>query len=185
MELSWACNVANATDEQLAGIRYMKEHCCFEPETCSRCPAEPPQWVCPCQRALWREYNDPAHVPLTIGTALLLSSSAFAFRKDQRDTFVDVVSLAAKVRPHRMAITAVSDVEASASFDGVYVNFTITVPGADEKLVAPMLAVLTNAEKMRADLAEKRLPTLIAVVKACVVDACGMPAYMQHVTYFV
>ena len=36
-----------------------------------------------------------------------------------------------------------------------------------------MLAVLTNAEKMRADLAEKSLPTLIAVVKACVVDACG------------
>ena len=36
MELSWACNVANATDEQLGEIRYMKEHCCFESETCTQ-----------------------------------------------------------------------------------------------------------------------------------------------------
>ena len=113
------------------------------------------------------------HLHRTIAGAHIrqqLSISAFAFRKDQRDTFVDVVSLAAKVRPHRMAITAVSDVGASARFDGVYVNFTITVPGADEKLVAPMLATLTMDPMPNgfADrLAEKGLPTLIAVVKAC------------------
>jgi len=131
---------------------------------------EPPNWVCPCQRAVWREYNDPAHVPLTIDVALQLSISAFAFRKDQRDAFVDVVSSAAKIQPHRVEITSVEDVKASALADGVHVNFTITVPGADEKLVAPMLATLTMDPMPNgfADrLAEKGLPTLIAVVNAC------------------
>ena len=132
----------------------------------------PPKWVCPCQYALWREYYDPAHVPLTIDMALHLSISAFAFRKDQRDTFVDVVSSAAKIKPHRVEIMSVEDVEASALADGVHVNFTITVPGAEEKLVEPMLAALTM-ETLTAGLAEKGLPTLIAVVKACVdVDVC-------------
>ena len=92
---------------------------------------EPPNWVCPCQRAVWREYNDPAHVPLTIDVALQLSISAFAFRKDQRDAFVGVVSSAAKVKPYRVEITSVEDVKASALAEGVHVNFTITVPGAD------------------------------------------------------
>ena len=126
---------------------------------------EPPIGVCPCQYALWREYYDPAHVPLTIHMALQLSISAFAFRKDQRDAFVGVVSSAAKVKPYRVEITSVEDVKASALADGVHVNFTITVPGADEKLVAPMLATLTM-ETLPAGLAEKGLPTLIAIVKA-------------------
>ena len=129
---------------------------------------EPPPWICECHHALWREYHDPASVPLLISMAVQLSGSAADFGQDQQDAFVDAVANAANVRPYRVEITSVADVEVSARrrllAAGVQVDFTIRVPGADEKLAPPILEALTM-DKMQAGLAAQGLPTMIAVVK--------------------